>query len=176
MIVAALLAIGADIEATGSHLDRPLHVAISTGNTAIAHLLINHGANLNAIGDKGRTPLHLTARHETPNIMRRLLQKGAPIEVVDDSGWTPLHLCTGSLEAQILLDHGANIDPVDRDGLTPLHHAVQYGDLELFKTLLENGASTRIRTTIDGRNVMGMIEDLVDVRLRDVFLSAFEEV
>lgn len=84
-------------------------------------------------------------------------------------------MCTGSFEAQILLGRGAKIDPVDRDGLTPMHHAVQYGDLELFTTLRIRGASTHMRTRVDGRNVRDMIEDLANARLRDLFSMALNE-
>ena len=176
-VVRSLLAAGADIEAAGSHLDRPLHVAITTGNTEIARILIEHGADITAAGCKDRAPLHLTAEYDNPDIMRLLLQKGAVTEVIDNSGRTPLHLCTESLPAQILIDHGAAIDHVDKDGLTPLQYAVLYEDVELFKTLHRWGASARTRRAkIDGRNISDMIEDLADHGSKEEFFAAVKGV
>ncbi|KAH6615056.1 ankyrin repeat-containing domain protein [Boeremia exigua] len=171
-IVRALLAAGADIEWAASHLDRPLHVAITTGNTQIAHILVEHGADITATGDKDRTPLHLTAEHSNSGFMRLLLRRGAATEATDDSGWTPLHLCNRPDEAQILIDHGADVDCVDKKGLTPLHHAILYGDLGLFMMLRRYGASTHTRGKNDGRNAMDIIEDMTDIRLRDEFLAS----
>ena len=106
--------------------------------------------------------------------MRLLLQKGAAVEAIDDSSWTPLHLCTERVPAQILLDHGADVDCLDKNGLTPLHHAVSYKDVELFATFYENGASTLIRAECDGRQVLDMIEDLEDQRVRDSILAVIK--
>lgn len=170
-IVRALIAAGADIEAAGGHLDRPLHVAVMTRNTAIAELLIECGASITATGSKGRTPLHLTAECHNPRIMQLLLKKGAATEVTDDMNWTPLHLCIEPLAAQILIDHGAYVDHTDRNGLTPLHQAVAYDDVELFTTLHENSASTAIRAESNGLNVIDMIEDKMDFRLRAEFMA-----
>lgn len=114
----------------------------------------------------------MTAQNESPDIMRLLLQRGAVAEAIDDSGRTPLHLCTRLVEAQILIDHGADINSIDKDGLTLMHHSVQDGDPTLFAALFGYGASPRIRTKIDGRDAMDMVEDLIEVRLRHKFLAA----
>ncbi|KAJ8115857.1 hypothetical protein OPT61_g2587 [Boeremia exigua] len=127
-------------------------------------------------GNKGRTPLHLAAEYNNPEIMRLLLQSGALIEAIDDSDWSPLHLCTESSVAEILVEHGADINHRDDSGLTPLHHAILYEDLELFTTLRSYGASTQIRTRVDGRDVTDMIEDMADLQLRDAFTAAVNVV
>jgi ankyrin len=147
-----------------------------TYNTNIAKILIEHGVDITATGSKGCTPLHLTAEYYNPDVMRLLLQKGAATELADEDGWTPLDLCNAPLTAQILNDHGADIDHIDKKGLTLLHRAVIYEDVELFRTLLKNGASTQVRATSDGLTVLERIEDLATYRLRERFLAIAEDV
>ncbi|KAG6574612.1 uncharacterized protein IUM83_10954 [Phytophthora cinnamomi] len=90
--------------------------------------------------DDGSTLLHVVAgwKH-SEQIVRDLLAAGVPPDVRDDSGWTPL------LEAaqegqfavcQALLDAGA--DPSLPCGdVTPLHAAVEVGNEEMVRWLLQ---------------------------------------
>jgi ankyrin repeat protein len=69
---------------------------------------------------------------------------------VDHIGWTPLHYaCSrGHLEvAQYLLANGAIVDSMSPGYTTPLMMAVQSGNEQLVKLLLDKGADIQVRNT-----------------------------
>jgi uncharacterized protein len=60
----ALIAAGADVNATQSGGETPLHEAAFNGYLDLARLLLEHGANPAATDSKGRTPFELARERE----------------------------------------------------------------------------------------------------------------
>jgi len=65
-IVRALVAHGADVNATGASAYTPLHVAASRGNEALIRFLVESGARVGAKMDDGKTPADLARDHGHP--------------------------------------------------------------------------------------------------------------
>ena len=131
---------------------------------------MNHNlmGNSNERSYKKRFPLHDAVLHDNVESVKLLLEKGANIDTLNDDGETPIHmLCSLSypqynLEMiELLLEKGANTevcacrntrrhsyhpsykckcdDDEHADG--PLNLACNFGNLELCKLLLKNGAN-----------------------------------
>ncbi|MEI8396621.1 MAG: ankyrin repeat domain-containing protein [Rhodospirillaceae bacterium] len=79
---AALIAAGADVNASDRRGDSPLHVAAYAGNVAAALVLIDRGASVLARNDRGETPIDLAIRygHEAVSaILTGLLDPGPSV-------------------------------------------------------------------------------------------------
>ena len=62
-LAAALIAAGADVEASNKLNERPLHTSAKYGHPLVVRLLLARGADVNASDPWGKTPLHAaTAR------------------------------------------------------------------------------------------------------------------
>lgn len=123
----ALLASGADANATNACGSTVLHAAASWSDLAAAEILIGHGADLHARDWEGDTPLHIAAAFGDKAILGLLLDRGADIHGRNDVGWTPLHVATriGRVdEAAFLLSRGADAGARDEQGRTPLDVAL----------------------------------------------------
>lgn len=100
------------------HVDwTPLHIAIHENSWSAAQMLIKSGANVNSTGDGARRPLHMVCRN---------------------SGMERLSI------ARNLLRHGAEIDAQDTHDCSALHEAVQCGDVDLIRLLLQRGANRNL--------------------------------
>lgn len=106
-----LINLGADVNATNSHGDTPLHIASYTCNLPLMRLLINNGANINIGNDDKETPLHfaiafepldghvlhgisdhhpLIAKPRSPMVVeavKLLIASGADTQAVSSRGW-----------------------------------------------------------------------------------------
>jgi ankyrin repeat protein len=139
-VVSVLLTAGADPNAETKVGKTPLHMAKSH---AIVTELINAGAEVNARDSRGNSPLHF-ARDTT--IARALIRAGADVCVAANDGTQPLHQqawsnSPSSIEViRILVAAGA--DPSTESGrMAPLEIALQEKKYELFRALIELGAS-----------------------------------
>ncbi|PNF23135.1 hypothetical protein B7P43_G06701 [Cryptotermes secundus] len=90
----------------------PIHLAILTGNDAIALWLLENGVSVNTESMAGISPLFCAIRCRNTQLVKVLIEKGADV----------------------------NAKIVNMDGITPLHSAVLVKDVDIFKILLENGA------------------------------------
>jgi len=138
----AIIAAGADINATNGAGQTPLHLAAqkipawdlndpSVGEPREAfQLLVYKKANVNARDNLGRTPLHVLAiaNSSYPEAATRLLvAAGANPNLQDNEGMTPLHLIAGSSLSfkqdmvQYLLNVKADPNIQDQHGRTPAH-------------------------------------------------------
>lgn len=79
---------GADLEATDSRQNTPLHTRAADWRGRIG-ILLELGANVHAMASAG-TPLHLAAAHARVEPTRLLIAAGADVNALSSSGQTPL--------------------------------------------------------------------------------------
>ena len=182
----ALLANGAEVNATGKGGSTVLHLAAYNNHSQSVQLLLKAGATINATDSEGSTPLHSAAKSysEASDSIRMLLETGAHVNAIDSRGRTALHNAArshNSYSVQLLLKTGANIHAADSEGRTPLHSAASgYLDsLEAVRLLLESEANvnakdlkgqTALHLAADRNNceiVQLLLENRADINARD---------
>ena len=145
--VTALLAKGVSPNTVDSRGNPMLLLAIKDKSTKVTELLINDKRTDVDLSNKyGETPLMMASIDgDLPVVKTLVLQKKA---MVNHIGWTPLHYaCTkGNLEvAQFLIANGAMVDGLSPGNTTALMMAVQSGNEQLVKLLLDKGADLQLR-------------------------------
>jgi len=163
-----LLAHGADVNKTNKWLWTPLHYALGCDHVtdklcpkpdpertlAVVKLLVEAKANVNAADDHGVSPVFLAS--DDLKILKYLQEHGGCV----DSGYayrgqTPLHFAISSEASaeniKFILQNGGRdkINSFDGDGYAPLHRAVQFGNLNAVKLLVEYGANINLARDID---------------------------
>ena len=126
-----------------------LNLAIKDkSNDVITFLLSNKATDVDISNKYGETPLMIASIEGNLPLVKALVQnKKAQI---DHIGWTPLHYASsrGHLEvAEFLIANGAIVDSMSPGNTTPLMMAVQSGNEQLIKLLLDKGADLQIRNT-----------------------------
>ena len=109
--VAALIAGGAQVNATDPHGDTPLHKAALGDARQAAALLIGNGANVHARNRFGATPLHYAASRNAQVIAALLISNGADANAVDQLEHAPLHWAArenAAETADVLIRRGAD--------------------------------------------------------------------
>lgn len=138
---------GASVDVADFDGQTPLHYAVILGRTEMAQKLCTHKQLLNAQDSKGESALHLVwtkllrAQHD------RRWPNSAPVIV------TAGELASFLEIAQLLVRNGADVNGQNRSGNTPLHEAVQTGEIEAVKTLIELGANVNIRARNEARSL-----------------------
>lgn len=155
-ILRKLLAAGADVNAalTGGTNEigtTALHYAVTRkDNLAAIKLLIKHGANVTAANETGRTPLIKAAWWGGVDYIQLLLDAGADLERTSNIGKTALHesisSSTNAPMIRTLISKGANVNTTDKWGKTPLMDAVNQGQLEVVKLLVEADADIEMKS------------------------------
>lgn len=145
--VTALLAKGVSPNTVDSRGNPMLLLAIKDKSTKVTELLINDKRTDVDLSNKyGETPLMMASIDgDLPVVKTLVLQKKAMLNHI---GWTPLHYaCTkGNLEvAQFLIANGAMVDGLSPGNTTALMMAVQSGNEQLVKLLLDKGADLQLR-------------------------------
>jgi hypothetical protein len=119
----------------------------------------NHPLWLFSKDHQGATLLHHAAYEGQPIAVKLLIEYGADVHSSSSDKCTPLHMaCIATRNASVsteiitsLLRAGANINAINCVGNTPLHSTVCQGpsnyQLEVFRLLLDNGASTSARNS-----------------------------
>ena len=150
--VRALLAEGADVNATQPDGTTALHWAAHWDDLDTADLLIRRDANVNAMNELGATPLWVSCVHGGAPMIERLLQAGADVNAALPSGETPLMTAarTGIVEAvRALLNHAADVDAIELSrGQTALMWAVAQRHTDVAGLLIQHGADVRARSSI----------------------------
>ena len=145
--IVALIAGGADVDATNATGQTPLHLAVEKmpswaldeSSTTPVQALIRAKANVNAQDREGRTPLHILAIADTAfkaEATRALLAAGANPNIRDKQGRTPALAAmteewpwSGANESTPLLTAaGADLTQRDQQGRTALHYFAAMGD------------------------------------------------
>jgi ankyrin repeat protein len=135
-----------------------LHRPSSNGDEAVTRAFIAMGADVNAYSYEGDMALHRAARYGHLKIVRLLLDHGALLEALYNRwnqtlGITPLGIAVlmkNYRTIQLLLDEGANVehDSGGRWG-TPLMLAVQSGQVDIARLLLDHGADPNTKSDSD---------------------------
>ena len=124
-----------------------LNLAIKDkSNDVVAYLLNNQTTDVDISNKFGETPLMIASIEGNLPVVKALVQ-GRKAKI-DHIGWTPLHYACarGQLEvAQYLLANGAIVDSMSPGNTTPLMMAVQSGNEQLIKLLLDKGADLQIK-------------------------------
>lgn len=152
-----LLEYGADINATF----RDGEGYQSTGLMAAAHYklsphyleeILKLNPDLEVKGSGGRTAFLRAKNYEGHGTKKYdlLYNHGANIFATTDDGQTALHIVASNAFSQKqsllwLLSHGLDINAQDKAGNTPLHAALENNAYKHALTLIESGASLRIR-------------------------------
>jgi len=115
-------------------LNNELGHASFFGHWKIVDFLISQGANVNyALPETGETPLHSAlckaGRPYFLNVLKLLVENGADVNAKTIPG----------------KESGAFMRDVRTKGETPLHRAAAYGDEEMIRYLLDNGADKQAR-------------------------------
>lgn len=146
--VKVLLEAHADLQCLAQYGRPPLHAAASGGNGKIIKTLIEAGATIETPDDDELTPLQFAMTWGRSEAMEELLKAGANPnsgkEGQDDPAWAekPLLYCARFNYIQgmrLALQHGADIN-CKSGKVSPLYLAVQNGNLEIARMLLENGS------------------------------------
>jgi ankyrin repeat protein len=141
--VTALIAQGADVNATQADGMTALHWALQRHDQSTTAALIAAGADVNAATRYGVTPLAIACTQGDEANVQWLLERGAEIDRRQRGGETPLMIAarTGRLAAvDALLDRGAEINARDRSGQTALMWAAAEGHAPVVRRLLDAGA------------------------------------
>jgi ankyrin repeat protein len=123
----------------------PLVFASMTDDLDNVKLLLAHGADASASAGSN-TPMSGAVTFGYPNVVRALLAAGASAFMRESTGINLLHWSAIADRPQmipVLVQAGVPINAVDDFGYTPLMYAatIDFGDTELVKALVKNGAS-----------------------------------
>lgn len=119
-----------------------LMLAVLFGDAAMVELMLKHGADPNQADAAGATPLMWAV----PSIqkVRLLIERGANVNARSSAlGRTPLLIAAGSPGAvemlALLLARGADLRARDAAGFSALAVAMQAGDIEVVRFLVDRG-------------------------------------
>lgn len=179
-----------------------IYSATKEGDLAKLRSLIKNGLNINNKDVNGNTPLHYAAVSGHINIVRLLLESGAIHNIENKQGKTPLQLTEDStiknlLEsvaklftavkatdrwevAELIAEEKSIVNAKENNGTSLLHLAVHFGDRNILKLLLENGAdastvadknSTPLHFAASEKNNIKIVELLLQHVSRDKLKS-----
>lgn len=137
--VKALLAEGADVNATGPRKMSSLHYASAAGHVEVVTVLIGAGAQVDVYNEEAMRPLHLAAGAE---VAEKLIAAGSLVNdpVRDMRGATPLYtaMMDGRADVvRVLIKHKVNLNTTP----SPLVWATFAGRREVVEVLLEAGVN-----------------------------------
>ena len=139
-VIDLLLAHGASPDQKDPAGDTPLHIAVERGDVALVELLLESEPSLSTTGRHDQTAFALACATQNLPIMERLLKRGA-----DPNATFAHENLQDSFKAMIPNDRF--LFYLKRDvGLTPIMLAAAYGNVEMVKLLLDNGAK-RFKTS-----------------------------
>jgi hypothetical protein len=135
----ALLAAGADSEATNARNMGGLFLVATTGVVSLARVLVERGADVNRVAARGLTPLIAGMMSENPYMVRLLIAAGADVDYTDPDGNSVIKWARklGTREVVELIrnpDRSAIV--LATPSLVDLHRAASTGDVELIRQCL----------------------------------------
>lgn len=171
--VADLLRRGFDPNARDARRQPAITVALfKDARKVAAVLLASRKLQVEARNAKDESPLMMAALRGNLEAARTLIARDAD---VNKTGWAPLHYAASSSadDAQamvhLLLEHSAYIDAASPNGTTPLMMAAEFGQIDVARLLLAEGADPTIKNQ-QGRTALdfarraerdGLAQDIV---------------
>ncbi|CAH1406576.1 unnamed protein product [Nezara viridula] len=140
--VAALIRMGASVEAQDALGFRPVHKAAAAGSVHVLQLLKLVGADLQAKGNHGYRPIHRAAMNGGMEAVRWLVEQGCSVDSTISGGWTALHLAVWwdrEPVVRCLLDLGASVNYLTDQGVSPFAMAVSGRNEDLARLLHRYG-------------------------------------
>jgi ankyrin repeat protein len=138
-----LIAAGVKIDGRDSQdKQTPLMHAIAVGKKDVAQYLLSQNADPSIVDGNKQSALHLAAKNGDADMVGLLRQKGALLNQADEDHRTPLMLAADkgdvkTIQALTSGKFGANVNLQDVTGNTALMNAVQSGNPEAVKALLD---------------------------------------
>ncbi len=157
----ALVAKGADVNATEPDGTTALHWAVQRNDLDLVSRLLRAGARVNVKNTFGVSPMSEAALTANPALIERLLAARADVESPNADGQTALMVVarTGQVEAaRVLLKRGAKVNAVEKwRGQTALMWAVAQGHSAMVRELIAQGADVNARSIVNdwSRQVTG---------------------
>ncbi|KAL8620271.1 hypothetical protein ACOMHN_064561 [Nucella lapillus] len=112
-------------------------------------VLVNYGADLDQQDSRGRTALHWAVETHKESLAAMFVSLGADVRLADRQGFTPLHIAVRASSlacVQLLLQYDPQLlEERDGQGASPLTLAVQKGQSDLCRYLLQAGADVTAR-------------------------------
>lgn len=140
---------GFDLNTLDPGGQHPLYLALREESDRVAMFLLSRPeVKVEHRNAKGESPLMMAALKGKLELVRRLIDRQAE---VNKPGWAPLHYAaTHASErslpvVRLLLEHHAFIDAQSPNGSTPLMMAALYGNPQVVRLLLEEGADTAMK-------------------------------
>jgi ankyrin repeat protein len=127
----------------GSH-GTPLHVAVVSGHTSIARLLLEHAADANARDTNSVTPLHEAIERGNLDIAQLLISHGADVNAFVYRGDLEAPRTEAQAHGDMLVSGGADENARGKDKSSPLHEAAKRGNLKTAQLLIGHGADVNI--------------------------------
>ena len=134
---------GINVNGTDADGNNLLIIALRSGFTIIANILLKAGAHVDVRDNTGFTPLLMACgktTHGYKEVAEYLILHGADVNARDPLGWTPLLLAisAGNTElVELLLKNGANITVRTRKGENAMDLARKFGHDQLIDLLFE---------------------------------------
>ncbi|RCI09475.1 hypothetical protein L249_3995 [Ophiocordyceps polyrhachis-furcata BCC 54312] len=158
LVARALVAAGADVQATNDKGDTLLHQAAREDNKDAVELLIELDADVNAHDGLGRTPLHIAAKHG-PSVVKTLIDAEADLAVQDSQKQTALHAAASQGDVRVLASLITNNrfnwlkNIVDERGQTALHLCTEHDKFEAAWMLIDEGLDVDVKDE-DGQTAL----------------------
>ena len=156
-VVAFLLDHGAKInQATASSQTTPLMWAAFNGKLEVVRALTEREARVDLENSQGFTALMLAAEGGHKGIVKLLHEKGAKLNAKNAEGNSALTLAVAAADkpaVNYLLEQGPELETRTKDkGSTALLLAVEKGNLDIARLLLEKGADIHAKRTDDWKD------------------------
>lgn len=146
----AMIAAGADVNATQPDGTTPLHWAAYRVDRELVDALLKKGARANVVNRYGASPLAEAARVANAALVEVLLKGGADANTANEDGQTALMLAarTGDVAvARLLVQHGADVNRRERfRDQSALMWAAAEGRADMVAFLVANGADLSVRS------------------------------
>ncbi|MFO0556629.1 MAG: ankyrin repeat domain-containing protein [Polyangiales bacterium] len=142
-LVRALIERGANVRRVEHYGTTMMHHAAETGSVELCELLLANGADATARDDWGSTAVHTAAKH--PAVLRMLLDRG--FDGTSGLVSTPLMTAVGAEQiesVQLLLARGASPNAADSYHGHTIFVAIEKGNVEIVRMLLDAGARTDV--------------------------------